>query len=496
MQNQKSPFNQAILLIGARIFGVIFSIVIPMYLGRKLSVETYGTYKQIMLYFWFAQVALNLGLDDSAYYYLRWDPKKFPLYSFNALGFNLVITGILWLIMTVFSHEIATLLNNSELEAYLPILGFLTMVTVSSMQIEGILIGMNRFKERLAVEVGMEFLKSLAILGAFFYFNSIMAVMILLSALMSIRLLFTLKIILNYKKKENLHFSEAPALLKSQLRFGLPLGASRILQNILNVENFFISSFFSLKQFTFYTVGCFENPLVNATRTSMYEIINIEMIDALKNKGPKSAIEVWRKMNRKLYLIIIPLVVFMIFFAKPIIVFIFSDKYLESVPYFMVFNVYLLVGALNPEPLFRASNQTHIALKIKTIGLLIGLGLFAAGAFIGGPIWALVGKILGVFLMNLTGLLQGAKLLEGKFADLFVWNELLMASLLSALLSAILSFVFSYVQWAPFWILAASFSLFCLSFLLSAVWIKIISDEEIFLIKKTIQQKVLRVGVA
>lgn len=496
MQTQKSPFNQAILLIGARIFGVIFSIVIPMYLGRKLSVETYGTYKQIMLFFWFAQVALNLGLDDSAYYFLRWDPKKFPLYSLNALGFNLIVTGLLWLIMTVFSHEIAVLLNNTSLEIYLPILGFLTMVTVSSMQIEGILIGMNRFKERLAIEVGMEFLKSLAILGAFFYFNSIMAVMILLCALMTIRLLFTLKIILSYKTKENLKFTDGLSLLKSQLRFGLPLGASRILQNILNVENFFISSFFSLKQFTFYTVGCFENPLVNATRTSMYEIINIEMIDALKNKGPASAIDVWKKMNRKLYLIIIPLVVFMIFFATPIIVFIFSDKYLESVPYFMVFNLYLLVGAINPEPLFRACSETHIALKIKTIGLILGLILFALGAFLGGPLWALVGKIVGVLLMNVAGLHQGAKLLEGKFADLFVWNELFMATIISAFFSGLLYSLFTFVHWAPFWILAVSFSLFCLFYLLAAVWTKLISDEEIYLIKNTVKHKIFRVSAA
>jgi len=390
-----------------------------MYLGRKLSVETYGTYKQIMLIFWFAQVALNLGIDDSAYYNLRWDPKRFPLYSLNALFFNLAATGCLWFLMVFFANDIGSLVNNPELSGYLPILGFLLVTTVSSMQIEGILIGMNRFNERLAVEMGMELLKSLAIVCAFFFFDSIYVALVMLSALMTLRLIATLVTIIKYKRIESLQLSDAPALFIGQLKFGLPLGISRILQNILNMENFFISSYFNLAQFTYYSVGCFENPLVNATRTSMFEITNIEMIDAIKNDGKAAAVRVWNTMTRKLFLIIIPLAIYMIFFAKEIIVLIFSEKYLPSVPFFMVFNLYLIVGALNPEPLFRATSKTPQALKLKFYGLLLGVALLVIGAYYGGPLWALVGKVIGVSLMNILGLIAGARLLDSHFIKLF-----------------------------------------------------------------------------
>lgn len=457
-----------------------------MYLGRKLSVETYGTYKQIMLFFWFAQVALNLGVDDSAYYFLRWNPKNFPLYSMNAMAFNLVATGLLWALMSIFAAEISQLLNNPELESYLPILGFLVLTTVSSMQIEGILIGMNRFNERLMMEVGVEVIKSLAIIASFYYFNSIKAVLYILSAVMTLRLLVTLFIINSYKKKESLRFREAPKHLMTQLRFGLPLGISRILQNVLNMENFFISSYFSLAQFTYYSVGCFENPLVNAARTSMYEITNIEMIDAMKNDGPNKAILVWKNMSRKLFLIIIPFVVFMIFFAKEIIVFIFSDKYLPSVPFFMIFNIYLIVGALNPEPLFRANSKTHLVLKLKIIGLMIGLSLLVAGAYWGGPIWALVGKILGVFIMNIIGLVAGARLLDGRFRDLFSWRDLGISLVISIILSAVLRLAFINISWHPFWVLALSFSLYFILQLICSSIFKVIKDEEVGMIKKAI----------
>lgn len=495
MTKDNDSQNKWLLLTGARVFGIIFSILIPMYLGRKLSVATYGTYKQIMLVFWFSQVALNLGMDDSAYYFLRWDPKRFPLYSINALVFNLAATGLLWAAMVFFAGDIAHLVNNQELGRYMPLLGLLLLTTVSSMQIEGILIGMNRFNERLAVEIGMELLKSLSIICAFFFFNSIDAVLIMLSALMSVRLVATIVIILSYKKKESLRFSEAPQFLISQLKFGLPLGISRILQNVLNMENFFISSFFNLAQFTYYSVGCFENPLVNAARTSMYEITNIEMIDAMKHDGPKAAVKIWKNMSRKLFLIIIPFAIYMMLFAKEIIVLVFSEKYLPSVPFFIIFNLYLIAGALNPEPLFRASSKTHLALKLKFVGLILGISFLVLGAYFGGALWALVGKITGVFLMNLAGLITGAKLLDSQFLELFEWKDLFGCLLVSLFLSVVLRLVFLNVAWHPFWILAVTFSAYTLLQIVFLALAKIIKNEEIYLLKRIVQKSFLKDNV-
>ena len=160
MTDAKEAFKKTALLTTARLVGMTFSFAIPMYLGRALSVETYGTYKQVMILFWFSQVALNLWFDDSAYYYLRRDRHRFSLYSFNALMFNVIVTGVLWLAVIYFKVELARLLNNPSLANYLPWVGYLIFVTVCSMQSEGILMGLDRFRQRLALEMGMELLKS------------------------------------------------------------------------------------------------------------------------------------------------------------------------------------------------------------------------------------------------------------------------------------------------------------------------------------------------
>lgn len=489
MYNEKQAFNKVVLLTLARVFGIVFTIFIPMYLGRKLSIETYGTYKQIMLFFWFSQVALNFGLDDSAYYYLRKNPNNFPLYNFNALVFNLFSTGFLWLVLSLYKYQISSLVGNQGLAQYLPILGYLILVTVSSMQIEGILIaGLNRFNERLIVEVGTEILKSLSTFCAFYYFNSVYVVLVFFSIIMSIRLLSVIIIIHQCKKQKKLSYLSAPSFFISQLKYGIPLGISRVLQNILNMENFFISSFFSLIQFTYYSIGCFENPLVNAARTSMFELANLDLGYAMVQNNKIKAIEIWRSMTRKLFLVIVPFVVYMIFFSKEIITFIFSTKYLPSVPFFMVFNIYLFVGALNPEPIFKATSNTYLALKIKIIGLILGILLLVGGAYLGGPIWALVGKITGVFMMNVIGLIFAAKLLSTSVFKLFQWKELAGITLLSFIASAFLRLIFLKIVWGPFFILALSFCMYVLLLFVLSCWMHLIKDDEIYYLKSKISR--------
>lgn len=482
-----------VFLTGAKVFGILFSIAIPMYLGRKLSIETYGTYKQIMLFFWFSQVALNLGLDDSVYYFSRRDTKQFPLYSFNALFFNLLITGLLWILIIIYKVEIAAIIGNPDILQYLPLLGFLILSTVSSMQIEGLLIvGLNRFNDRLWVEMGTELLKSMAIVGAFYFFDSLYAVLIFLSLIMTARLIATVLIIQTCKKNEKLSLWNSPKYFMTQVKFGIPLGVSRLLQNILNMENFYISYYFSLVQFTYYSVGCFENPLVNAARASMFEMANIEMGEAMKQDDYQKAIEVWRSMSRKLFLFIVPFVTYMIFFAREIILFIFSAKYLLSVPFFMVFNLFLIVGALNPEPLFKATYKTSLLFKIRLFGLLIGIILLVGGAYWGGPIYALIGKILGVLIMNVIGLFIGARLLKTKFLKLFRWKELFGVITLSLILSGLVRLVFWDVSWNVFWILAFSFSLYVLAHFLLSCSTRLIKDDELYYLKTIFARFILR----
>jgi len=499
MNHDKSSFNRMVLLTGARIFGILFSIAIPMYLGRKLSIEMYGTYKQIMLFFWFSQVALNLGMDDSAYFYFRWEPKKFPLFSFNALVFNSVVTGIIWALIAVYKIDISILLGNPALAQYLPLLGLLIFTTVTSMQIEGILIvGLNRFNTRLWVEMFTELFKSLAIISAFYYFNSLYAVIILLSVIMVIRLLIVIAIINHCRRKEGLSLLEARKHFIKQLKFGLPLGFSRVLQNILNMENFFISHFFSLVQFTFYTVGCFENPLINAARASVFELTNIEMVDAMRKGNKEKAVEIWKSMTRKLFLIVIPFVVYMMFFGKELIRFIFSEKYDAAIPFFIIFNLYLFVGALNPEPIFRATTKTNLTLKIKVVGLAIGLGLFILGAMTGGPLYALVGKIVGVFIMNIVGLAIGAKLIDSHLLQLFNWKDLSKTVILSVLLGLVIRiWIWNFHainSLHVFWVLAYSFSVYVLLHFLLSCKIRLIHDDEIYYLKEKAMKFLLKLA--
>jgi len=493
LSQDKQSFNKMLLLTFARIFGILFSIAIPMYLGRSLTVETYGTYKQIMLFFWLSQVALNFGIDDSAYYHLRKTPKLFPLFSFNALRFNLVAMVIILSGLSFFRVQIASALNNPELASYLPLVGFLLLVTVCSAQYEGILIGLDRFKQRLVVELSMELLKAAAILCGFFFFHSISMVLVFLSTIMTTKLILTWFEINKYKEKYQLEYQDAKKYFKEQLHFGLPLGLGRIVQNLLNMEKFIVSSFFSITQFTFYSVGCFENPLINAVQASMYELVNIELVDATKHGDFKQALEIWRRMNRKLMLVVIPFIIYMCFFATEIITFVFSEKYLSSVPFFIAFNFSVLALAINPEPLFRATSKTRVSLKLRAIFATSGFVLIILAAKFYGPMETLITKVIVLFLMNILGLAIGARFINAHFFQLFRWKQIFGVTSLGLVFSYGLKVLMANYSWHPFWILASSFTLYLLLILISSLLFGIIKNDEkehlLSLIKKILPSR-------
>lgn len=476
--SEKESFQRAILLTTARLLGIALSFLIPIYLSRSLEVAEYGTYKQIILLFWFSQVALNLGLDDSAYYYLRWDPKRTALYCFNALIFNTALTTLLGLGLYFFRDAIGAALNNPELPQYLPWLGLLIFLTINSMILEGILLGLNHFRKRLYLEIGTELLKAVAILAAFYFWGDLFVVLYFLCTIMGLRFLATLDLIHTTKVREGLSYRDAGSHFMAQLKYGLPLGATRVLQNILNMEKLLISSFFSLRDYTYYSVGSFENPIVNASQASFYELANIEMVDAMKREDKALALEIWRNMIRKLSLIVVPILIFSTFFATPIITLVFSEKYLSSVPYFIFFNVFVLVNVFNPEPLFRATSQTTLNLKIKGVGLTAGAALLVVVASYFNPMSVLIAKTLTICLLNGLCLYLGVRLLDGGLKQLFRWAELAKLIALSLGLSLFIFKLFGHLAWHPFFVLAVSFSVYGVThFILSYILGLIQKDE-------------------
>lgn len=488
MTTNKDSFNKTALLTLSRVFGVVFSFVIPMYLGRTLEVTDYGTYKQIMLFYWFAQVGLNFGLDDSVYYLIRWKPEGFALYSFNAFVFNFGLSGIMALLFIYFRGPISLGLNNPELAQYIPLLSLLLVLTICSMQVEGALMNLDRLKDRLALEISMELFKALAILAAFVFFNSIMMVLLFLTILMAIRFILAVRLNLQSKIQHGLRYKDAAVYWRQQLAYGIPLGIARILQNIFNLERLLISSFFSMRQFTFYSVGCFENPLINAAQASFYEMANIEMVDAVKKNRYDLALEIWRNTMRKLMLVIIPFVAYMTLFAQEIIVFIFSEKYIDSVPFFIAFNFTVLVAAFNPEPLFRATSKNQLVLKLKIIGLSIGAIVLVWVALNSTSLAVLITKGVIFFLLNLLGLKMGAKLIKANLLQLFRWRELAGVSLLSILLASILKLSISGVDWHPFWILALTFTIYVSMHFVLSTYFRLIRKDEVEHLKNLIKR--------
>lgn len=463
----------------ARLIGVVFSFLIPMFLGRHLSIEEYGTYKQVMLIYWFAQIALNLGFDDAAYYYYRLSKDKLALYGFNSLILNLTITGGVAAVLVLFKDQLAQRLNNPDLAEYVFPVSALIVLTLCSLQFEGFLLNTNQVKKRFILDISTELSKAIGILAGYVFFNSLHVVLLLLNLIMITRLLGAIHLIYQHHRAAGLKLWEARLYLGAQFRYGLPLGASRIVHNLLNLETFLISSIFSLRQFTFYSVGSFENPLINTARGALYEVVNIDLVENIKGGFNRQTLKVWTSMLEKLFMIAIPLTVFMMFYSKEVMVFIFSEKFQESSVYFRVFNLFILLSCLNPEPLFRAAQATGALFKIRLIGGLVGVCLLLTAAFNGEALYVLWAKVFVTGALNLVGLYFMAGFLKIRFRNLIPINFLFRVGAISLALGGLCKATFDLINLPLFFNLSLSFGVFCLGYLYCLVVLKYVSIGEL-----------------
>lgn len=467
------------ILMFARLIGVIFSFLIPMFLGRHLSIEEYGTYKQVMLIYWFAQITLNLGFDDAAYYYYRLSKDKLALYGFNSLILNLVITGGIAAMLVLFREQLARLLNNPALVEYVFPVSSLIVLTLCSLQFEGFLLNTNQVKKRFALDISTELSKAVGILVGYVFYNSLHVVLLLLNMIMMLRFFGAVHLIYQHHRAAGFKLWEARLYLGAQFRYGLPLGASRIVHNLLNLETFLVSSVFNLRQFTFYSVGSFENPLINTARGALYEVVNIDLVENIKGGFGRPTLTVWIAMLEKLFMISIPMTVYMIFFSQEVMVFIFSEKFQDSAGYFRVFNLFILFSCLNPEPLFRATQSTGALFKVRLIGGVLGVGLLLAAAFHGEPLEVLWTKVFITGTLNLVGLYVMARLIKISFADIVPTKFIFRILVLSVVIGGFSKAAFDLMALPLFFKLSLSFLVFCLCYVYSLIVFRHISIDDL-----------------
>ncbi|MCB0403240.1 MAG: oligosaccharide flippase family protein [Bdellovibrionales bacterium] len=484
--SDKKHFEKTVLLSFGHLGVVVASFLIPIFLSRWLTVEMYGTYKQLMLVYLLAMVIGHMGMDNGLFYFIKNHPEHRSLFSLNVMLFDSLVAAVLCAGLCLFPNFVGELFNNPELAKPLPYFALFLFFSIPTQHFEHYLTVLDHIKAAIAVSFVYETLKAVVLIGGFYVFNSMSEVFAGLAVLTGVKFAVLAGLNLREWRHTANKWQVSKRFLREQIYFSIPQGLTNLISFCLKLDKFVISTLFSVRQFTVYAVGCFEIPLIGSVSNTMTDLMSFDMVESHKN--PEHLKYLWHTTLRKVALFQMPVAAFLVFFAEPVIRFVFSDTYAQSAPYFRIFTLILLLTGFSPEILFRVFARTGRLLRLQSVAAIYTVAAVVSSAFFFGPLWALFTKFLCDVLTQVLYSRDAARLLQLKATEYFPWAQIQRIGLVSVLGAATAWLSTTPFALGVFWQLAIGGSLYALYLALAAIPTGLVMPDEVAYLKAKVRQ--------
>ncbi len=391
---------RAFWLVTAKTLAFAFGFVLPLLLVRRLSQFEFGFYKQVFLVVGTSLSVLPLGFAMSAYYFLprERERERQGQIVFNILIFNATLGGAACLALSLSPTLLVRLFNSPEIAPFAPLIGLVILFWMTSLFLETVAVAHQETVLATLFIIAAQLTKTLLLVGAAVIFGTVRA---LIFAALIQGILQTI-ILLAYLRSRFPRFWRGFnwGQMRTQLAYSLPLGFSGVLFALQNdMHNYFVSNHFGPATFAFYSIGCFELPLIAILGESVGSVM-IPRVSLLQKQGERrEIILLTARVIRKLAAIFFPIYVLMMIVGREFLSFLFTPAYLASWPILAVNLTLIPVYAVVFDPVIRAyPEHRFFLLRVKmTTFVLIFIALWFGTARLG-----LVGVIALVVGANIV----------------------------------------------------------------------------------------------
>jgi O-antigen/teichoic acid export membrane protein len=219
-----------------------------------------------------------------------------------------------------------------------------------------------------------------------------------------------------------------------QLKYGIPLGAARVMLLIIHFDKLIISYIFPIRTFTIYAIGCFDIPILPGLGHTIRDIMSLEMAPLIKDSKFIEAVSLWKTTCRRILLIIVPSTIFLFFYSNEIITTIFSTKYIESVPYFKVYIFIFMATIFDSEILFRIFAKSIQLMTLQFSMSLLSVVTTIVTAIYFGPLMALVAKLVITVFSLITMMYISSKFFKHSIYNFFPWKDGFLTTFISIII--------------------------------------------------------------
>lgn len=226
-----------------------------------------------------------------------------------------------------------------------------------------------------------------------------------------------------------------------QLSYTLPFAAGIMIKTIAErIDKYIVNLHVTPGQYAIYCVAFISIPLLDQLYTAINNVAMSEITILIATKNIKGLRELWHKIVEKNASVTIPCVMFFVIMTRELIGVIFTERYIEAVPYYRIYLVTFLFVMTSHGMILRGANKTRLIFRAMLIGsiLTMTVGLLVIGKFL---LWgAMVTAVCGIIIPIVLILIYEKRYLKLDLSHWFPWGKLLRI-LLSCLPSLLLLFM-------------------------------------------------------
>jgi len=222
-------------------------------------------------------------------------------------------------------------------------------------------------------------------------------------------------------------------LLKKQLNYSVPLGiANSTRVFVQQMDKLIILSFVSPAMYAIYSIAFYGVPGLTQVYLSISQVYIPRMAVAFKSNDLDDLVALYHSMVSKTLSYTIPIVFIIILFANSVVTFVFSSKYVDSIPYFRLYLLTFIISSIGCGNVLRATGETRKSLLayIYTAIVLLPFTYLAIKYYsLNGAITA---AILGSIFPKLLLSIYDARAIQISILKLYPWviiSKILLISL-------------------------------------------------------------------
>ena len=221
--------------------------------------------------------------------------------------------------------------------------------------------------------------------------------------------------------------------LESILKVSLPLGIAGMAGIVSsNLDQWIIGTMFSPQEYAVFVMGAYELPIIGIITGAISTVIVVDINRAVKEGRHKDAVDLFYRIATKTSAVLMPCMVFFFFASEDLICCLFSDNYLDAVPIFCVYLLYIPIRCVVYGPMFIAYGKGNYIMFREIASLIINGIISIYLVNIIGMIGAAISTILVVYCFNVIfNIMSISKWARCVWSDLLPFKEYLNYILIS-----------------------------------------------------------------